>query len=112
MELGAEFVVNIILHTKTGGMHGCREKRHLSAPASTSNRSVLPAGTRSLTKYNTAEMKSTTYAGFNTKTEGADVVAAFPGAVKGKTVLITGVSKAGIGYSVAEALVRPSILPK
>lgn len=52
-------------------------------------------------------MTATTNPKFNDATEATEVAAAFPKAIKGKTILITGVNKSGIGYSTAEAFVRP-----
>ena len=51
-------------------------------------------------------MTATTNADFDATTEANEVAAAFPEAIKGKTILITGVNVAGIGFSTAEALVR------
>ncbi|ETN39916.1 uncharacterized protein HMPREF1541_06143 [Cyphellophora europaea CBS 101466] len=49
-------------------------------------------------------MTATTNADFDATTEANEVAAAFPEAIKGKTILITGVNVAGIGFSTAEAL--------
>jgi NAD(P)-dependent dehydrogenase (short-subunit alcohol dehydrogenase family) len=48
-------------------------------------------------------MVSTTHPNWNEKTEGLEVAAAFPEAIKGKNVLVTGVNKGGIGYTTAQA---------
>ncbi|KAL6247515.1 hypothetical protein RBB50_005861 [Rhinocladiella similis] len=49
-------------------------------------------------------MTATTYTEFHKNTKALSVAAAFPEAVKGRTILITGVNKLGIGYTTAEAL--------
>ncbi|KAJ5706636.1 hypothetical protein N7488_006437 [Penicillium malachiteum] len=48
-------------------------------------------------------MAATTYADFNAATEALDVAKAFSDNVYGKTILITGVNKDGIGFSTAQA---------
>jgi NAD(P)-dependent dehydrogenase (short-subunit alcohol dehydrogenase family) len=48
-------------------------------------------------------MATTTHAEFDKQTEAFTVAAAFPESIKGRTVIITGVNKQGIGYSTAEA---------
>ncbi|RMZ80815.1 hypothetical protein DV737_g2808, partial [Chaetothyriales sp. CBS 132003] len=45
----------------------------------------------------------TTNAEFDKTTEATAVAAAYSGSIKGRTILITGVNKAGIGYGTAEA---------
>ena len=56
-------------------------------------------------------MASTTHPEFDGKTEAVDVAKAFSDRVNGKTILITGVNPAGIGFSTAYALVGTIILP-
>ena len=51
-------------------------------------------------------MGSTSHPEFNENTEGLDVVKAFSDRVRGKTVVVTGVNRSGIGFSTAEAFVR------
>lgn len=51
-------------------------------------------------------MPSTTHPEFNANTEALEVAAAFADGIRGKTVLVTGVNKGGIGYTTAEAFVR------
>jgi len=51
-------------------------------------------------------MTATTHANFDEKTEALDVAAAFAEGVRGKTVLVTGANRAGIGFATAEAFVR------
>lgn len=53
-------------------------------------------------------MASTTHSNFDKTTEAAEVAAAFPQAIKDRTILITGVNKLGIGYSTAEAFASQS----
>ncbi|KIW41255.1 uncharacterized protein PV06_06828 [Exophiala oligosperma] len=49
-------------------------------------------------------MTATTNTEFNQNTEALSVAAAFPESIKGRTILITGANKLGIGYTTAEAL--------
>ena len=48
-------------------------------------------------------MTSTTNPNFTKETEASEVAAAFPQAIKDRTILITGVNKQGLGYATAEA---------
>jgi hypothetical protein len=48
-------------------------------------------------------MTTTTHAEFNDKTEGTEVAEAFAGVICGKTILVTGVNRGGIGFTTAEA---------
>lgn len=50
-------------------------------------------------------MASVTHAEFDANTEGATVTTAFADGVRGKTVLITGSNKTGLGFSAAHAIV-------
>ena len=50
-------------------------------------------------------MSKITNAAFGAATEAKEVAAAYPDAIKGKTILITGVNKEGLGYATAEAFV-------
>jgi hypothetical protein len=50
-------------------------------------------------------MTATSHPEFNARTEGLEVAKAFAGAINGKTALVTGVNKGGIGYTTAEGLV-------
>lgn len=50
----------------------------------------------------------TTNSQFGFSTTGTDVAAAFPEAIKGRTILITGVNRTGIGYAIAEAFASQS----
>ncbi|MBE3050247.1 hypothetical protein IMZ48_48675 [Candidatus Bathyarchaeota archaeon] len=50
-------------------------------------------------------MPATTYPEFDGATEGLEVARAFPDAIRGKTVLVTGVNLKGIGFSTAQAFV-------
>jgi hypothetical protein len=50
-------------------------------------------------------MTRTTHPEFNDETEGIDVAKAFPTEIRGRTILITGVNRAGIGFTTAEAFV-------
>jgi predicted phosphoribosyltransferase len=51
-------------------------------------------------------MPSTTYPEFDQTTEAVDAAKAFANEIKGKTVLVTGVNRGGIGYATAVAFVR------
>ena len=53
-------------------------------------------------------MTSTSHSNFDKNTEAPDVAAAFPQAIKDRTILITGVNKQGIGYTTAEAFATQS----
>jgi len=56
-------------------------------------------------------MATTTHPDFNEKTEALEVAKAFAAVIRGKTVLVTGVNRAGIGYTTAEAFVCSTSLP-
>lgn len=56
-------------------------------------------------------MASTTHAEFNTNTEALDVAKAFAPGVRGKTVLVTGVNRGGIGFATAQAFVNTLTIP-
>ncbi|KIX00451.1 uncharacterized protein Z518_10591 [Rhinocladiella mackenziei CBS 650.93] len=49
-------------------------------------------------------MTATTHPEFNEKTEGMEVAKAFAEAIRGKTILVTGVNRGGIGFTTSEAL--------
>lgn len=53
-------------------------------------------------------MSATTHPEFEGKTEALTVVTAFTSRIKGRTILITGVNKLGIGFATAEALASQS----
>ena len=53
-------------------------------------------------------MTSTTHTNFDRSTRAIEVAAAFPQAIKDRTILITGVNKLGIGYTTAEAFASQS----
>lgn len=50
-------------------------------------------------------MTATTHSEFNDKTEGLEVAQAFAENIHGKTIVITGVNRNGIGYAAAESFV-------
>ena len=50
-------------------------------------------------------MSTTTHSEFGHDTEALEVAAAFPDRVKGKTAIVTGANKDGIGFTTSEALV-------
>jgi hypothetical protein len=54
-------------------------------------------------------MPSTTYAEFGEKTEGLEVAKAFAAQLKGKTIMVTGPSLGGIGFTTAQGFVSPCI---
>jgi hypothetical protein len=58
------------------------------------------------------EMATTTHPEFNEHTEGIDVAKAFADGIRGKTVVITGVNRGGIGFGTAEAFVRLAQKPQ
>jgi hypothetical protein len=50
-------------------------------------------------------MTATTYPEFGEKTESLEVAEKFAENIHGKTILVTGVNKGGIGFSTAKAFV-------
>ena len=50
-------------------------------------------------------MTATTHPEFNEHTEALDVAKAFAGDISGKTILVTGANRAGIGFATVEAFV-------
>lgn len=50
-------------------------------------------------------MTAATHPEFNDKTEGMEVAKAFAEAIRGKSILVTGVNRGGIGFTTAEAFV-------
>jgi hypothetical protein len=50
-------------------------------------------------------MAATTHPEYNDQTEALEVAKAFASGINGKTVIVTGVNKNGIGFSTAEAFV-------
>jgi NAD(P)-dependent dehydrogenase (short-subunit alcohol dehydrogenase family) len=68
--------------------------------------SVKP-GLASYELFNTS-MSATTVADFGAKTEASAVASTFPASIKGRTILITGVNKLGVGYAIAQALASQS----
>lgn len=55
-------------------------------------------------------MASVTHSEFGADTEGVEVVKAFASNVRGKTVLVTGGNRNGLGYSAAQAIVSLTTL--
>jgi NAD(P)-dependent dehydrogenase (short-subunit alcohol dehydrogenase family) len=53
-------------------------------------------------------MTSTTIADFGAKTEASAVASTFSASIKGRTILITGVNKLGVGYAIVQALASQS----
>ncbi|CAJ2502226.1 Uu.00g096200.m01.CDS01 [Anthostomella pinea] len=53
-------------------------------------------------------MPSTTHPEFNEKTEGLEVASTFADGIRGKTVLVTGVNRGGIGFTTAQAFASQS----
>lgn len=50
-------------------------------------------------------MAATTHTKFNANTEGLDVAKEFASGIRGKTVIVTGVNRGGIGFSTSQAFV-------
>ncbi|KAJ5574041.1 NAD(P)-binding protein [Penicillium hispanicum] len=48
-------------------------------------------------------MPATTHAEFNANTEASEVAKAFAAGIRGKTIMVTGVNRGGIGFSTAQA---------
>ncbi len=57
-------------------------------------------------------MPSTTHPEFNDKTEAREAAKAFADQVHGKTILVTGVNRTGLGYATADAFVRIRRVPR
>ena len=53
-------------------------------------------------------MTATTHSEFKANTEALDVAKAFPDAIKGKNIIVTGVNKGGIGFTTAQAFASQS----
>ncbi|KAJ9145360.1 putative Short-chain dehydrogenase [Pleurostoma richardsiae] len=53
-------------------------------------------------------MTATSHPEFNAQTEALEVAKAFPDAIRGKTVVVTGVNRGGIGFTTAEAFASQS----
>lgn len=56
----------------------------------------------------TSTSTSTTHSSFDKTTSALSVAAAFPQSIQGRTILITGANKQGIGYTTAEAFASQS----
>lgn len=56
-------------------------------------------------------MTATTHPEFNDKTEAIDVAKAFAELIRGKTILVTGVNRGGIGFTTVEAFVSENASP-
>lgn len=50
-------------------------------------------------------MTATTYPNFGENTEGLEVAKAFAESIRGRTVLVTGVNRKGVGFTTAQAFV-------
>ena len=50
-------------------------------------------------------MTTTSHPEFNDHTEALEVAKAFSGGIRGKTIIVTGANRQGIGFAVLEALV-------
>jgi hypothetical protein len=50
-------------------------------------------------------MPATTHPEFNGKTEALEVAQTFADNIRGKTILVTGVNRGGIGFGTSEAFV-------
>jgi hypothetical protein len=60
--------------------------------------------------FSSIAMASTTNPDFGANTEATEVAKAFTDGIRGKTVLITGVNRGGIGFATAQAFVSPPFL--
>jgi hypothetical protein len=56
-------------------------------------------------------MSGTTHPEFNGDTEGLEVAQAFGNAIRGKSILVTGVNRGGIGFTTAQAFVNNIFYP-
>jgi hypothetical protein len=50
-------------------------------------------------------MTATSHPEFNDQTEALEVARVFDDAIRGRTILVTGVNRGGIGFATAEAFV-------
>lgn len=50
-------------------------------------------------------MAATTHPEFSENTEAIEVAEAFPSEIRGKTIMVTGVNRGGIGFSTSRAFV-------
>ena len=55
-------------------------------------------------------MTRTTHPEFGMHTEAKAVAQAFPDRIKGKTIIVTGANRQGVGYATAEGFVRTLLL--
>lgn len=51
-------------------------------------------------------MTVTTHPEFNADTEALEVAKAFPESIRGRTIIVTGVNRSGIGFTTSQAFVR------
>ena len=54
-------------------------------------------------------MPTTTHPEYNANTEALEVAKAFAERIRGKTIIVTGVNRGGIGFTTAQAFVRHSL---
>jgi hypothetical protein len=54
-------------------------------------------------------MVSTSHPEFNSQTEGLEVSKAFADIIHGKTAIVTGVNRGGIGFTTAQGLVSSAM---
>ena len=57
-------------------------------------------------------MTSTSHPEFNEKTESLEVAEKFSAQISGRTILVTGVNREGVGFATAKAFVRDQTEPK
>lgn len=50
-------------------------------------------------------MTATSHPEFSDRTEGLEVAKVFSGRIHGKTIVVTGVNRAGLGFALSEAFV-------
>jgi hypothetical protein len=55
------------------------------------------------------DMASTTHPEFNAQTENVEVAGTFANEIRGKTIIVTGVNKGGIGFTRAQGFVRKDV---
>ena len=54
-------------------------------------------------------MTATTHPEFHADTESLEVAKAFPQSIRGKSIVVTGVNREGIGFTTSQAFVRFSL---
>ena len=75
-------------------------------PIPVSQQTQVSVASQNSSSLRTDKMATTTHPEFGMHTEAKAVAEAFPDRVKGKTIIVTGANRKGIGYATAEGFVR------